>query len=348
MARKPFELAGETVTPGTRARIHLPVADLYTKTGVTMPITVIHGKRDGPALFVCGAIHGDEINGVEIIRRLLKLPALKRLRGTLVAAPVVNVFGFANHARYLPDRRDLNRSFPGSNQGSLAARLADLFMREIVSKCTHGIDLHTGAIHRPNFPHIRAFLGDDEILTLAKVFNTPVILDTDLLAGSLREASTAAGAPVLVYEAGEALRYDEPAIRYGVRGIVNVMRHIGMLGQKPSRGRVFESIILRNGQWVRAPESGILQRFVRVGAHVAKGQRLGIVADPFGENEVEVTAEEDGVILGMINIPLVYEGDALFHLGIYGKKTDIQALGEFQEDLINLPSRSDYYEMPKT
>ncbi|MBW2374167.1 MAG: succinylglutamate desuccinylase/aspartoacylase family protein, partial [Deltaproteobacteria bacterium] len=181
-------VAGTCVAPGTRASLQIPVARRYTANEVFLPAHVINGKRPGPRLFVSGAVHGDEINGTEIIRRLLKLPALENLSGALIAIPIVNVYGFAAQKRYLPDRRDLNRSFPGSSSGSLAARLAHIFMAEVVAKSTHGIDLHTGALHRSNLPQIRACLDDPETLRLARAFGAPVIMDSALRDGSLREA----------------------------------------------------------------------------------------------------------------------------------------------------------------
>ncbi|MCW8901464.1 MAG: succinylglutamate desuccinylase/aspartoacylase family protein, partial [Gammaproteobacteria bacterium] len=207
-----------TIKPGTRMTIDLPAARLYTHAPMSIPVHVVSGKTTGPRLFLSAAIHGDEINGIEIIRRLLKLPALKRLQGTLIAVPMVNVHGIINHSRYLPDRRDLNRSFPGSEKGPLALRLANLFMKEIVEQSTHGIDLHTGAIHRSNLPQIRANLDNDETEKLARAFDVPVIISSNLRDGSLREAAAEFGIPMLLYEAGEALRFDEVAIRAGVKG----------------------------------------------------------------------------------------------------------------------------------
>lgn len=221
--RDPIEIAGIAVAPGERRTIEVPITDLSTHTPINMPVHVIHGRRDGPVLFVCGAIHGDEISGVEIIRRLMKLGGLKRLRGTLIAVPIVNILGFLNNSRYLPDRRDLNRSFPGRSSGSLAARLADLFIREIVSKATHGIDLHTAAIHRNNYPQVRADLDNPELERLARAFGVPLTINADLREGSLRAAAASIGVPVFVYEGGEALRFDELPIRSGVNGVVRCM-----------------------------------------------------------------------------------------------------------------------------
>ncbi len=309
---------GETeVRAGARATFNLPIADLYTHTELSMPVHVTHARREGPTLFVSAAVHGDEINGVEIIRRLLKLKLLARLRGTLIAVPVVNVFGFLNQSRYLPDRRDLNRSFPGSETGSLAARLAHLFMTEIVSHCSHGIDLHTGSHHRANLPQIRACLDDAQTARLARAFGAPVVMNADLRDSSLREAVADRNVPILLYEAGEALRFDELSIRFGVRGIVSVMRAIGMLPRKRSAGREHEPMLATASAWVRAPHSGLLRMRRHLGAHVRAGELLGHIAHPLGRHEVEVVSTRSGVIVGRTNMPLVNEGDALFHIASF-------------------------------
>ena len=196
--RDSFLVGDTTVRPGTQAAVDLPITDLSTHTPITMPLQVVHGRQAGPTLFVCAALHGDEINGVEIIRRLMRLSALRRLRGTLIAVPIVNVPGFLSQSRYLPDRRDLNRSFPGSQGGSLAARLARLFLDEVVAKSTHGIDLHTGAVHRDNFPQVRGDLGNPETERLALAFGVPVVINTGFREGSLREAAARRNVPVIV------------------------------------------------------------------------------------------------------------------------------------------------------
>jgi len=312
--RMGIEIGGITVAPGTQAAIDLPVTDLSTHTPITMPVHVIHGRKDGPALFVCAALHGDEINGVEIIRRLLRLSALRRLKGTLIAVPIVNVLGFLAQSRYLPDRRDLNRSFPGSAGGSIAARLAHLFMEEIVSRATHGIDLHTGAVHRANFPQIRADLDEPETDRMARAFGVPVVINTGLREGSLRETAAKKDVPVIVFESGEALRFEEPFIRAGVEGVVRVMRALEMLPPSKRRRKERIPLIIRSSSWVRAPRSGLLRATASLGSAVSAGQVLGVIADPFGENEVEACARSDGVVIGRTNLPLVYEGDALFHV----------------------------------
>jgi uncharacterized protein len=312
--REPITICGTSVNAGERRTLELPVPSLYTHTDIELPIHVIHGKQTGPTLFLSAAIHGDEINGVEIIRRVLKNKSIDKLKGTLIAIPVVNIYGFIDQTRYLPDRRDLNRSFPGSVKGSMAGRMAHLFINEIVSKCTHGIDLHTGAIHRENLPHIRAVLDDEQTECMARAFTSPVILNTAIVDGSLRKAAEKLGTSVIVYEAGEALRFDEVSIRAGVRGIISVMRGLEMLPALKSKRKLAQPIVARSSQWVRAPQSGILRVLKPLGSRVELNELLGFVSDPFGEVEEEILSPVDGIIIGRINLPLVNEGEALFHI----------------------------------
>lgn len=309
----PFEIGGTTVSPGNRETVNLPMARFYTNNEMTLPVHVIHGRRSGPVMFVSAAVHGDEINGVEIIRRLLKVRALSSLKGTLLALPVVNPFGFIQRSRYLPDRRDLNRYFPGTQKGSLASRLAYLFMNEIATRCDFGIDLHTGSNFRSNLPQIRASLDDPKTIEMASAFGAPIVVPSELRDGSLREAVAALGKPVLIYEAGEALYFNESAIRTGLRGIINVMRHTGMLPTN-RRAKRREPIITDRTSWVRASMSGTFSRKAQMGSLVKKNSLLGILSDPLGEDREEVLAPFTGVIIGQLTLPLAHEGDALIHL----------------------------------
>lgn len=333
-ANSPLTIGDVKVMPGERRSIDLEVGRLYTHSPTTMPVQVVCGRGAGPVLFVSAAIHGDELNGVEIIRRLLRLPALKRLKGTLVAVPIVNLHGFIHMSRYLPDRRDLNRSFPGSETGSLAARIARLFMTEIVSQATHGIDLHTGAINRANLPQIRANLDDEATLQLAKAFGTPVILNAALRDGSLRAAASDHHIPILLYEAGEALRLDEMSIRGGVEGIIRVMRVLEML-PKTRKKPPPEPVVARSSAWVRAPQSGLFRARVQLGDRVTRDEtRLGFISDPFGESEQEIIAPFSGLVIGRLNLPLVNEGDAIYHIARF-YRTDIahERVGDYTETL---------------
>lgn len=309
----PFEIGETIVSPGSRVTIDLPMARLYTHNEITLPVHIVHGRRTGPVMFVSAALHGDEINGVEIIRRLLNVRALKNLKGTLLAIPIVNPYGFIQRSRYLPDRRDLNRAFPGSPKGSLAGRMAHLFMSEIANRCDLGVDLHTGSNFRTNLPQVRASLDDPKTLELAKSFAAPVIVPSELREGSLREAVAALGKPVLVYEGGEALYFNEPAIRTGLRGIIKLMRHTGMLATS-RKGKTHEPIITNKTSWVRAGMSGTFARDVKLGELIKRGTLLGMLSDPLGGDREEVIAPFTGVVIGQLNLPLAHEGDALIHL----------------------------------
>ena len=307
-------IAGEKIARGERRKLALTVAKLYDFTDMKMPVVVQRGREDGPTLFVSAAIHGDEINGLDIVRRLLKHPALGAMHGTLIAIPIVNVFGFNDKSRYLPDRRDLNRSFPGEENGSLASQIAYIFRTEIVAQCTHGIDLHTGAIHRRNLPQIRADFSFPENLRLARSFGVPVILDASPRDGSLREMVSEQKIPMLLYEAGTALRFDQNASAIGVTGILNVMRTIGMLPEPPMLGELIDPLIARSSRWVRSPISGIFITIKHLGDHVEKGDRLGFITNPFGDHETDIIASHGGIIIGHSILPLANEGDALFHI----------------------------------
>lgn len=330
-----MKIGGTEIPLGKRVNLDLPIASLHTHTPITMPIQVWRGRRDGPRLFVSAAIHGDELNGVEIIRRLLNHKSLLRLRGTLITIPIVNVYGVIHHSRYLPDRRDLNRNFPGHEHGSLASRLANIFMREIVENCTHGIDMHTGALHRSNLPQIRANMENGTTRSLAHAFGVPLLINSQERDGSLREAAAEHGIPMLLYEAGEALRFDEVAIRAGVKGIINVMRELNMLpAVRRTKKPPIEPVVASSTSWVRAPESGILRVLSTLGSRVKTGQLLGVISSPFGDKESEVQSPFSGIIIGRTSLPLTNEGDALFHIArVHGVKAVEEKLESFTDDL---------------
>ncbi|MFP4275406.1 MAG: succinylglutamate desuccinylase/aspartoacylase family protein [Paracoccaceae bacterium] len=327
--RDGFELGGALIAPGTRRTVDLPVSILSDHTPVTMSVHVIHGRRPGPVVFVSAAIHGDEVIGVEIVRRLLRAQPLRGMSGTLLAVPIVNTYGFLSHSRYLPDRRDLNRVFPGHPSGSLASRLAHLFMEEIVSRSDLGIDLHSAAIRRVNLPQIRLTPGNARLAELGRAFGAPVMMTSKLREGSLRMAAEEAGVDVLLYEAGEGLRFDEYAARAGVSGLLRVLHHLGMIGAKGVPRRRGRSLLCRNSSWYRAPVGGLMRTYRGTGDLVEPGTVLGAVSDPFGEVEHEVLAEETGIIVGRTNMPVVNEGDALFHVAaIEGQDNAGGALAE--------------------
>lgn len=329
-----LKIGKETIYLGERKRFSLEFAAMYDFTPLTIPVEVIRGSDPGPTMFISAAIHGDELNGVEIIKRLLAKPELKKIKGTLIVIPVVNVFGFNLKSRYLPDRRDLNRSFPGNASGSIASRLAHLFLKEIVKKCEYGIDLHTGAVHRDNLPQIRACLEDKETEELAKSFGAPVVIHSKLRDGSLREAALKKGVKILLYEGGEALRFQENVIQSGLKGCLAVMKKIGMLPTKTATsGRsVKRSFLAQGSAWVRAPRSGSFLVKKKLGAHVKAGDVLAHISDPFGGQVTKVIAPEGGVVIGMTQIPLINRGGAMFHVATFKNTTSVaKAINELDD-----------------
>jgi len=333
---KELVIGGVSIAPGRRKQIELPIAKLFDYTELTIPVEVVRGKEDGPVLFVSAAIHGDEINGSEAIKRLLgRRKLLSKLKGTLLAVPIVNVFGFNQNSRYLPDRRDLNRSFPGSSTGSLAGQVANVFMEEIDSKATHGIDLHTAAIHRTNLPQIRAYLDDRETQRLARAFGVPVVINSNIRDGSLRQSAAEMGIPMLLFEGGEALRYEEKVINSAIRGILSTMASIGMIeGEKVSRKQQNKEVfIARSSHWVRSPHSGSLRVRKQLGKMVKKGDLLGVVSNPFGREKVEVRATKTGIIIGMTMLPLVNKGDAVFHIATFEDSQEVEERVELYEEM---------------
>ncbi|MEQ8765779.1 MAG: succinylglutamate desuccinylase/aspartoacylase family protein [Planctomycetota bacterium] len=310
----PIEIGGQRIRAGERRRFDLPAAWLPTRTQLHLPLTVMHGLKPGPKLWVSAAVHGDELNGVEIIARLLEQLEGPLKCGTLIAVPIVNVFGFIQQSRYLPDRRDLNRSFPGSKRGSLASRIAHLFLTEIVRRCSHGIDLHTGSADRSNYPQVRGNLDDPETHRLAAAFHAPVMLRSLIRDGSMRGAATRLGIPVIVYEGGEALRFNETAIQVGVRGVLGVMQELGLIRTRTSKKRR-ASVLLTSSAWIRARRGGLLRLAVDEGDSLEEGQSIGTIIDPFGEDPFVMKAPFKGLVIGKANNPVVHGGDAVVHLG---------------------------------
>jgi uncharacterized protein len=319
MSRPRIVIGEEKVTPGHRKTIFYPMPKLYDCTPMYLPIHVLCGHKKGPTLLITSTIHGDEINGVEIIRRLLKKKGLKDLVGNIIAIPIVNIYGFLYQKRYLVDRRDLNRSFPGKASGSLSSRLAEIISNEILPLATHVIDLHTGSNCHFNLPQIRTNLDMPENKELAESFNVPVVLHSAYRDGSLREHANEQGIPFLVYEAGEALRFDELSIRTGINGILSVMASLKMI--QPSRFNVkkFISVTSRDSYWVRAPIGGILKPAKKCGNRVTEGQILAIIANPTGDEEYKLKSPISGIIIGDNKVPLIHEGQALFHIASFEK-----------------------------
>jgi predicted deacylase len=315
-----MDVGGVAVLPGTKHRLEIPISRLPTQTMLSIPITVVNGARPGPRIWLSAAIHGDEINGIEIIRRVIGQIRPRYLNGSVIAVPIVNIFGFIEQSRYLPDRRDLNRSFPGSRRGSLASRIADLFMREVVTQCHYGIDLHTASHHRSNLPQIRADLHNPEAYRCAKAFGTSLIIHAATRDGSLREAAAKKGIPVLLYEAGEALRFDLDAIEIGVTGVLRVMKQLGMQNFSVTEPET-PPLEISETKWVRSPRGGILHSLVELGDRVVKKQRMGTVTDAFGEKSIGIYSPCDGLVIGGTKNPLVNQGDGVWHLALFPTDT---------------------------
>lgn len=330
---KKIVIAGTEIPPGKSLDINMPIVRLYTDTDISMPVHVKRARGDGPTVFVSAAVHGDELNGIEIVRRLLRLKSFRLKAGTLILVPMVNVYGVLNQSRYMPDRRDLNRSFPGSENGSLAGIVAHTFLNEIVSHCDYGIDLHTGAIHRSNLPQIRANLDDPETMELAEAFGVSVLLNSNLRDGSLRQAALEAKAKILLYEAGEALRFDELSIRAGLRGILRVLAVLGMTKQNKAKIKA-TPYVANTSSWVRAHHSGIVKNLKNLGDFVEKGDSLAQIGGALGQLYGTVKARRTGIVIGKQNIPLVQKGDAMFHIAYFSEEEaeiaeNIQTMTEF-------------------
>ncbi|MFO6429311.1 succinylglutamate desuccinylase/aspartoacylase family protein [Erythrobacter sp. W302b] len=311
---EPFIIAGDSIAPGTMRDVAFPITTMATGTASSLAVRVLHGARPGPAVFVSAAIHGDEIIGTAVIQRLAQTLDPAVLAGTVMLVPVANIFGFITHSRYLPDRRDLNRSFPGSAGGSLAGQLAHVFYREVVARCQLGIDIHSAAIHRYNLPQIRIAAGDRKLVELAMAFGAPVIIESPLRDGSLRDLAQKHGVDMLLMEAGEALRFDRLSIETGVEGVERVLAHLGMIEADDGLSAVGIPARANRSVWVRSPRGGVVQMVRESGAPVRKGDVLACVSGLFGEEPQEMISPLDGIIIGHATLPVVHQGDALFHI----------------------------------
>jgi predicted deacylase len=309
----PLEIGGVQVAAGSRERIDIRVARLPTGTWLTLPVSVIHGHRPGPTIWLSGTIHGDELNGIAIIREINRQADPKQLSGTILAVPIVNAFGLIIESRYLPDRRDLNRSFPGSKRGSLASQLAHLFVEQIVRRCEYGIDFHTGSGGRTNLPQIRCNVDDVQTLELAHSFSAPLILNSRRRPGSLRDTALGLGIKTLLFEAGAAHHFDSWSIRTGVQGTRRVLNHLGMLAYDASPPEK-PSAVSRKSTWVRSRRGGLCQMSVELGDAVVAGQEVAIVYESLELKDSVVRAKTDGMVIAQLNHALVNRGEAIAHI----------------------------------
>lgn len=312
-----FVIDGVPIRAGERTELRLKVGETYTATPVNVPVTVVRGDSEGPVLCVLAALHGDELNGIAIVHRLLYEIDLEEAAGALVACPMVNVFGVLNRSRYLPDRRDLNRSFPGSPTGSTAARMAHYLTEQIVSRCDMIIDLHTAASGRTNLPHTRGDLTDPSVVEMAQAFGSRFIVNAVTREGSLRETASGRGIPTLIFEGGETFKFEPPVIEQGFSGVVKLMSHHGMIRERESVEDV-ESVVIGASRWARADRGGILDIRVGLGDWVDEGQELFGTINLFGRERSTIVADKAGYVIGLTTLPVINPGDAVVHVGFPG------------------------------
>ncbi len=308
------KIGGKEIHPGETKSIDINIARLPSHTMIDTPIYVSRGMEDGPTLAFLAGMHGDEINGMEIVRRIIDGGLNKPQRGTVVCMPIINVYGFLNYSREVPDGKDINRSFPGRKTGSLASRVAYHLTKEIIPLIDYGVDFHTGGAMRTNYPQIRAQLKDAKNRELAEAFHAPFTIDSPFRPNSLRREAARKKKNIIVYEGGESLRFDHHAIEEGIGGALRLMKHLNMIDWASDPKE--ENRVIENSTWLRAKYAGLFQSNVQCGQQVVKGEWVGTITDPFGEFKERVTATKTGYVIGLNNIPVINAGDALMHIGI--------------------------------
>lgn len=328
---QPIEVTGVQVHPGSRVDLSLKLSEFYLGAPVETPLYVLHGARPGPRVFVTAAIHGDEVNGVEAARRLLRVVKPRKLAGTLLVLPVANMPAFLSQKRTLPDGRDLNRIFPGTESGSQASRVAHALWTQVVKHCDYGIDLHTAGRFRTNAPHVRGDLSNPEVKRLARAFGTELVLERVGEKGSLRAEATKAGIPVLLFEGGEVMRFQAPVIRVAVRGVLNVLSELGMVDRKRTRPRF--RVIAKSSSWGRPGVGGLLELRVKPGQLVKEGTALALVRPPFGRAREVLRAPWSGMVIGTSLRPMVAPGDAVVHLVRLDRTFAFARRGQSEEEL---------------
>lgn len=319
LRRNHFKICNEVIHPGESVSLALKLPELYSCLPAYMPVKVFHGKKSGPVLLVFAAVNGDEVNGTEIIHRLVNLKRLKKISGTLIAVPVVNVFGLVDKSKFLPGHVDLSTIFPGSAHGTHADRMANLFITELFDIADYAISLETGPLNYSNFPEILVDLDIEESKNLAKNFGAPVVNQATGEAGTLVHYASRNHKKLLTYTAGEACRLDSRAIKIGLRGILNTMSMLDMLpGKEVKMIKPSPVFFLEKSSWVRTSYSGISSNQIRLGDFVKKHHVLSVIRDPFGNADKQtIVSPKDGVIVGINNVPLVNEGDALFKIAAF-------------------------------
>ncbi len=316
--RSVLRIGGVMVRAGELRDIHLPISETYTGDPVSMPIRVIRAKKPGPRVLITAAVHGNELNGTGVIREMLFDEPPSLVKGAIVCVPVINVFGFERNERYLPDGRDMNRSFPGSTYGSLASRVANTIMTELVAHCDCCLDLHSAAQYRTNFPNVRGDLRNQKVRSLAEAFGCELIVNGKGPEGSMRRAACDAGCPTIILEAGEVSKIEPSVLEIGLRGIHNVLRSLGMTKGAPIKPPYQASI--RRTTWIRAELGGLLRFHVAPGDIVSAGQPIASNESVFGESKSVLIAPVDGIVLGMTTLPAVKPGEPVCHLAVPRQK----------------------------
>jgi hypothetical protein len=312
-----LEILGKKIMPGQGAMINLNMAKLYTTTSVEVPVIIERSLKPGPVVLITAGIHGDELNGVEIVRQIISKNINKPVKGTIICIPIVNVFGFLNLARAFPDGRDLNRVFPGTKNGSLASRFAYQFVNKILPVADFCIDYHTGGAMRFNVAQLRVVKGDEKSLKFAEIFNAPFTIHSKTIAKSYRETCQKLGKMVLLFEGGKSMDSNKEIAKHGVDGAMRVLNHLGMLKPRFILPEItVKSIIVENSSWMRAKYSGLLHIKVTCGKHVEKGEYIATITDPYGKFRHKVVSSHTGHIINVNESPIVYQGDAIFHLSI--------------------------------
>lgn len=313
-----FAIAGRAIPPGSSTEIDLKFSESYLGQPISVPVSVTRAKEPGPVVLITSAIHGDELNGIGIVRELLYKHAHEIVRGTLICVPVVNVLGVENHARYMPDRRDLNRSFPGAESGSITGRLAHVVFSELVKSADYCIDFHTAAVRRTNYPNVRANTKDPAIRELAEAFGCEIIVQGQGPEGSFRRVASEAGVPTIILEAGEVWKIEPSVLEVGVQGCLNVLRHFGMLEGEQVRP-LYQTISVKT-TWVRADRGGLLDFNVLPGALVESGEVLAQAQNVFGREYDTIASPANGIVLGMTTLPIVKPGEPIYHIAMLNRK----------------------------
>ena len=315
MGNKALKLLGENIYPGESKTIDVEIAKLHTTTKLKIPIIIERSKIDGPVVLFSAGLHGDEMNGTEIVRQIITRKINKPKCGTIICIPIINIFGFVNQSRQFPDGRDLNRVFPGSKNGSLASRFAHFLVKEIIPIIDYAVDFHAGGASRFNAAQIRIIPNNNELKELASVFNAPFTLYSKNIAGTFRNACTRLGVKMLLFEGGKSLDLNAQITKEGVDGAKRFLHHLDMLSPKKEADfQIEKSIYIEKSSWIRANASGMFIGLIKIGTYVKKGEVLATISDPFGKIEHKVKAPNNGYLINVNDAPIVYQGDAIFHI----------------------------------